>query len=220
MIKKKQHEKLDDTNIRHVISLIGQEKPITKKEACSILNISYNTTRLTKIITDFKTRSEFKKVRKAQNKGKAATTQEISQIAQNYLEGDNISSIAKGLFRSSGFVKAVINRIGIPRKPLGAEKNTVAFLPETCVAESFQKGERVWSAVYNAPALIDKEIEGNYTEVYGGKAYRMYIFEQIKDTENSLFKHIDKGGFYATSIAYDIGSLKHLEELKINWSYI
>ena len=48
-IKKRSHEKLTDANIRHVMDLLESKNPITKKEACSILNISYNTTRLNNI---------------------------------------------------------------------------------------------------------------------------------------------------------------------------
>ena len=53
-VKKRSHEKLTDTNIRHVMQLLDAESPITKKEACSILNISYNTTRLKTIIEEYK----------------------------------------------------------------------------------------------------------------------------------------------------------------------
>ena len=35
------------------MSYLVQESPITKKEACGILNIRYNTTRLKKIIDDY-----------------------------------------------------------------------------------------------------------------------------------------------------------------------
>ena len=52
-IKRKSHEKLTDVNIQHVMGLLQAESPITKKEACSILNISYNTTRLNSIIEEF-----------------------------------------------------------------------------------------------------------------------------------------------------------------------
>ena len=46
VIKKKSYEKLDDINIKRVIDALESEIPITKKDACEILNISYNTTRL------------------------------------------------------------------------------------------------------------------------------------------------------------------------------
>ena len=39
-VKKRSHEKLTDSNIQHVIGLLNAKSPITKKEACSILNIS------------------------------------------------------------------------------------------------------------------------------------------------------------------------------------
>jgi len=52
-VKVKDSEKLDPSNIRHVINLLESDKPITKKEACSLLRISYNTTRLGNIITGF-----------------------------------------------------------------------------------------------------------------------------------------------------------------------
>ena len=50
----KKHENLTKANIAKVIDLLEAEKPITKKEACSILNITYNTTRLGNIITEYK----------------------------------------------------------------------------------------------------------------------------------------------------------------------
>jgi len=57
-VKVKDSEKLDPSNIRHVINLLESDKPITKKEACSLLRISYNTTRLGNIITGYKERQE------------------------------------------------------------------------------------------------------------------------------------------------------------------
>ena len=60
MIKSKSHEKLTDTNIANVVSLLEQDNPITKKEACSILNIRYNTTRLAKIIEEWRDTQEFR----------------------------------------------------------------------------------------------------------------------------------------------------------------
>jgi hypothetical protein len=44
-VRKKREEKLSEANINKVIELLAAEKPITKKEACEILHIAYNTTR-------------------------------------------------------------------------------------------------------------------------------------------------------------------------------
>ena len=51
-IRQKDYEKLSSTNVQKVVDLLNQDDPITKKEACEILNIRYNTTRLQRIIDD------------------------------------------------------------------------------------------------------------------------------------------------------------------------
>ena len=38
--RKRDHEKLDEANLNRVIELLEGEKPITKKVACEMLNIS------------------------------------------------------------------------------------------------------------------------------------------------------------------------------------
>ena len=115
-IRKKREEQLSETNINKVIELLAAEKPITKKEACRILHIAYNTTRLNKIIADHNETIQFRAIRKAQNKGKGVTEAEKKSIVKYYLDGDNVSDIAKQLYRSPAFIKAVIERMGIPQK--------------------------------------------------------------------------------------------------------
>jgi hypothetical protein len=81
----KKHEKLTESNIQHVINLLEAENPITKKEACSILNITYNTTRLNNIIEEHKETIRYRDLRKAQNKGKGVTEAEKKSIVTYYL---------------------------------------------------------------------------------------------------------------------------------------
>ena len=97
-IKTRKHENLTETNIQHVMELLNADSPITKKEACSILNISYNTTRLNKIIEDHLETVAYRERRKSQNKGKSATEMEIKQVVNFYLDGSEVSDIAKGLY--------------------------------------------------------------------------------------------------------------------------
>ena len=91
-IKSKAHEKLSFDNIERVIQQLEQDNPITKKEACGMLNIRYNTTRLQRIIEDHQELKQFRETRKAQNKGKMATQDEIRSVVKLYLDGDNISA--------------------------------------------------------------------------------------------------------------------------------
>ena len=125
-LKKKDHENLSDTNIRKVIELLNGQAPISKKEACSILNIAYNTTRLQRIIDDFEETQAYRNKRKLQNKGKAATKDEVADAITRFLSGDPISDIASGLYRSSGFIKAIIERVGVPQK----QEGIYDYLPE------------------------------------------------------------------------------------------
>ena len=209
-VKKKSHEKLTDTNVQHVIDLLKDDDPITKKEACSILNISYNTTRLTNIIDEYYERLDYKNKRKAQNKGKSAREDEIKRVVEDYLDGDSIMEIASHIFRSPSFVKGIIDRVGVPqRASVEQMKNGIPVLPEACIAEEFEVGEVVWCPQYNAAAEVVKEYKETYYEnTYECRAYQVYV---IKTSEfDQVF------GFYADQLAYDLGRLRHLEQYGID----
>ena len=221
-VKKKSHENLSDENIAKVIDLLAAEKPITKKEACGILNISYNTTRLTKIIDVHVADIAYRSALLAKNRGKPASNLEIKEIITEYLQGISVAQIAAGVFRSTGFVKAVIENVGVPKRGANAEeKSHVNLIPEQCIAESFEIGELVWSARYHTIACIRSEITPDYTKrmkgiaetdyatKYLGKVYTVYVTEEVTG-ENSLFPAVTSGGFFASVAAYDLGSLQHL----------
>lgn len=216
-VKKKDHENLSDANIQKVISLLTpqstEQKPITKKEACSILNISYNTTRLGKIIQEYEERQQYVQDQKAKRKGKAATKFEIQQVVEDYLNGDNYANIAKRLFRSPGFVKAIINKVGVPQRLNKDDRGYNDYLPENCVSEKFEEGEIVWSAKYHRPAKIIREVQSKGDHL--GRVYSIYILEHVDDP-GPWFTHITGGGYYAYQPAYDLGKLTHLEEFGVN----
>ena len=221
-VKKKAHENLSDANIQKVIQLLQPQEttksPITKKDACGLLNISYNTTRLAKIIQEYQDRQKYVAEQKAKRRGKAATDFEIQQAVEEYLGGENYATIAKRLFRSAGFVKAIIERVGVPQRPTGEDaRKGLDYLPERCVAESFREGEVVWSAKYHRPALIKREVpsKGDYL----GKVYSIYILEAVDDP-GPWFGHITAGGYYAYQPAYDLGKLEHLEKYGVNLTKI
>ena len=217
-MRAKKHENLTQANISKVIELLNPtdgSKPITKKEACGILNIAYNTTRLGNIITEFHETMEFRAKRKAQNRGKAATPQEIKSTVQMYLEGDNISDIAKALYRSPAFVKGIIDRIGVPQKlaMTDYQGRREAMLPEQCVAEEFQPEERVWAIRQNYPAIVQKELQPELAE---GRGYKLYLVDTIEctqdDLKNTYFPHLTHAGKQYCLASYEMGSLRHLRE--------
>ena len=227
-IKKKDHENLSESNISKVITLLNGETPISKKVACDMLNIAYNTTRLQRIIDDYQDKIEYREVRKKQNRGRGASNEEIREAVERYLSGDSIAEIAGGLFRSSGFVRSLIERVGVPKVE---RESGVSILPESCIGESFAPGEIVWSAVYQKPARVDYELsvdyqaekagfsDVNYEKKYGSKCYAIYIMEEVRDDADK-WANIDKGGYAAYSLAYDLGKLAHLEKYGVDLSRI
>jgi len=214
----KKHENLTQANITKVIELLNptdDSKPITKKEACEILNIAYNTTRLGNIITDHLETMEFRAKRKAQNRGKAATAAEINDTVKMYLDGDNVSDIAKSLYRSPAFVKAIIDRIGVPQKlsMTDYEGRRNAMLPEQCVAEEFEPGEKIWAIRQNYPAIVKRELEPDKAKEKGYRVYLCYTIEATQDDlEKTYFPHLSFAGKYHAIPAYDMGSLRHLHQ--------
>ena len=192
-----------------------------------MLNIAYNTTRLQRIIDDFQDNQSYKAKRKAQNRGRAATDVEIREAVERYLSGDSIAEIAKGLYRSSGFVKALIERVGVP----SVNKEGTTFLPDECIADTFAENEIVWSAVHNKPAKVIVElsvdyqaeragfIDVNYENKYGSKCYSIYVAEEVReDTEK--WANVASGGYFAYALAYDLGKLSHLEKYGVDLSRI
>ena len=173
---------------------------------------------------------------KAKLRGTPATESDIKFVGQGYLSGDNVSNIAQRIYRSPAFVKAIIERIGVPMKLPESDYEGIrnAMLPEQCVAESFEVGEIVWAIRKNYPAKIVREInvqhqvenagyacQGdpkkavNYEEKYGAKMYLIYTIETT-DLSNTFFPHLSYAGSYCTQLAYDLGSLRHLEKYGVD----
>lgn len=218
-VKKKDHEKLSDSNVQHVIELLEADKPITKKDACEILNISYNTSRLNNIIEGHKARIENDRKQREKLRGKPASPDEISTIVSSYLHGNNVTDIAKSLFRSASFVKAIILRLGVPQKPMGDAKFEVAILPEQCVSEEFEVGQTVWSAKYHSPCEIIKEMQNpNLEKRHGSTIYKIYVMEPLGEVPE-FYPNIKVGGFYAYSPAHNLGNLEHLKEYNVRINY-
>lgn len=226
-IKKKEHENLTSSNIQKVINLLNPDsgKPITKKVACEILNISYNTKRLSTIIEEYQDRVEYTAKRKKENKGKPATDAEIAEAVTSYLQGDPVADIARYLFRSPSFVKIILEKVGVPSRAASTEdKYHTDFIPEECVSETFEEGEIVWSARYHSTATVGCELSKEYQKhkkgllgmdyeaKYNSKCYQVHIMERT-DSEGV-------GGFFAYELAYDLAKLTHLEKYGVNLNKI
>lgn len=212
-VKKREGEKLSTDNIEKVISLLEQAKPITKKEACSILNITYNTTRLNNIIEEYKQQRAVDEKRRAANRGKPASNQEIKDVIEWYLEGDSLTDIAERLYRSTTFVRNIIDTVGVPQRKAGQSYVRFEPLPDQCISDRFEPGELVWSCRYQAIAEITKPKGLTIDKL--SNVYQIYVLEKVEE-QSPYFPHVDVGGFYANQPAYDLGKLTHLETHGVN----
>ena len=231
-VRKREGENLSPANIRRVIHSLNEEG-VTKKVACEMLNISYNTTRLNRIIEEFEEQEAYVNKRKSQNKGKPASKEEIKQVISDYIEGDNITEIAKSIYRSAAFVKGIIDRVGVPQRPVGEDKHEESFLPDACLRDSFEEGDIVWSARYHMPAVIQKEytIEyqnsmpgiktRDYEKEYGCKLYSIWCYELVPYSDEyarlGWWNGRKRLGFSGHALAHSLGSLEHLKEYGVSF---
>ena len=200
-VKVKDSEKLNPSNIRHVTNLLESDKPITKKEACSILRISYNTTRLGNIITGFKEREETTKRLRAKNYGQPATERETVTAIERYLDGEPLYKIAESLFRSSAFIKGIMVRNNVPVRTTNHSYFHPQLLPDEVLTENYELGELVWSTEYNHTARISGRQDRDNVNY---PCYGIWVLGEY-------YRH-------AYVSWYELGSLRHLQQLgvKIN----
>jgi len=194
-------ELMTDANISRVIRLLEPEdgvKPITKKDACQILGMAYNTTRLGTIIEDFKKTQARTAKRRAELRGKPATPEDIVYVISEYLSGEPIDAISKATYRSTGFVKTILETHAVPIRVPGSTYFTPELIPEAAVREQFKLGEVVYSARYDSTARIQAEQK---TDKHGW-VYRIWLLS-------------DKWMQSAYQPAHELASLQHLRELGV-----
>jgi len=155
-IRVKQGEDLSASNIANVAKLLSAEKPITKKEACERLGISYNTSRLNRIIEDHHEEVERDKRLRKKLRGKPLDNQETHNIVSLALEGESVASISASTYRSKEVIEDCLKKYNLPK--LGDIRSHNYFHPplldEDGAKESYKPGDLVYSARYQSPAYI------------------------------------------------------------------
>ena len=189
-VKVKAHEKLDEANVQHVINLLEAEKPITKKEACSILNINYSTSRLQRIIDQHKDRIEHERKMRENNRGKPVSDFERKYIVTESLKGSPKSQIAKSLYRPVALVERVVKQYSLPEKVKGKDhyQNPV-LLPDEVISEDYAPNEIAWSARYNCAVEIIKRVHDSKNR---GPVYRIWVYGRFNEFANQPYYELGK----------------------------
>ena len=199
--RKTNEDLLTEANILRVIDLLepkeGKSKT-TKKDACQILGIAYNTTRLATIIDSYKEKKAKELERRSALRGKPATQDEINFVIQEYMEGNTVDSISKSLYRSSGFVATILEKYEVPKRASSTDYFRPELIPDGAVRERFAVGEIVYSARYDSIARIDLE----QSDPRYGWIYRIWLLS-------------DKWLQSAYQEACELASLEHLRTLGV-----
>ena len=198
--KKNEDERLDDASMDRVIALLEPEegKPCTKKEACQILGIAYNVTRLASLIEKYKAGKARDAARRAALRGKPATKDEICFVIQEYLEGNTVDAISKAIFRGAAFVNTILEGHNVPLRARAHDYFKPELIPEGACRDRFTVGERVYSARYDSLAVIETEKH----DVRYGWTYRIWLLS-------------DRWLQFAHQPACELASLEHLRELGV-----
>ena len=154
-----------------VITQLEQDKPITLKQGCSMLGITYNTTRLRKLITEHKQSIITNKAIRAKMLRTPVTNADRKAVVESYITGESITAISMALYRSIAVVKRILSEYNIPL--------THNALLEK-VTEGYNKDDLVYSVKYNCPALVmfrkESKTHGACYNLYllGGEEQRAY----------------------------------------------
>jgi hypothetical protein len=192
-VRKKEGEDLSEANIEKVSTLLNQEKPITKKEACSILNISYNPARLNKIIEEHNDLLEYRARRRKELRNAPLSDDEISEIISTYLETGNLSEIADSTFRSTDVIKRVLEKYNIPLRSTEYDYFNPPILNEESVKNDYAKEDLVYSARYTQPAKVSKR--------YNEEVYRIWL---LADEQYALQPYWELGDLREIQTSFGI----------------
>lgn len=195
--KNSDSERLDDASIERVIALLEPKegKPGTKKDACAILGISYNTTRLTVLIEKYKENKAKDAQRRAEKRGTPASAQEVDYVISSYLEGKAVDTIAESLFRGTTFVKSILFKYSVPIRQAAHSYFKPGMVPDEACKDSFKIGEKVYSMRYDSLAVVKSE--------FSPGVYRLYLLA-------------DKWLQSCYQPAYELASLEHLRKAGID----
>jgi len=197
-----EEEMMTGANIAKVIRLLEPteegKKPITKKDACAMLGMAYNTTRLGTIIDEYKQKQVRISERKSQLRGKPATQEEKVYIISEYLNGETVDAISKMTYRSSRFIKDILEGNSVPIRVPGSSYFNPELIPDDAVRERFKIGEVVYSSRYDSTARIDAEQKTSKH----GFVYRVWLLAE-KWQQNAYQE------------AAELASLEHLRQMGV-----
>jgi hypothetical protein len=160
--------------------------------------MAYNTTRLGTIIDEYKQKQIRISERKSQLRGKPATQEEKVYIISEYLNGETVDAISKMTYRSSRFIKDILEGNSVPIRVPGSSYFNPELIPDGAVRDRFKIGEVVYSSRYDSVARIDAEQKSEKH----GFVYRIWLLAE-RWQQNAYQE------------ATELASLEHLRQMGV-----
>ena len=194
--------KIEINDAAYEAALAAREEGTTKKRQCEVLGIAYNTSRLDKLLDEY---VEDKRVRAdlvKKMRSQPVTPQEVANMVEAYLQGDPLGEISRRMYRSTALIKRRLEMAGVWGLRFKETPNPLKphVVPDECMADSFEVGEKVFVPGYRCLGEVMKEFTDQPDEV---NAYRVYLLDADRH-RNVIFS------------AYDLASLKHVEDLGVD----
>ena len=166
----------------------------TKKAACELLGIKYNTTRLGKLLDTYSEDLAMDKRLRAKKRKEPVSKEELVTLIEDYLSGMSLDEISRTSYRSTALIKHHLEKHGAMLRHTSYDELNPPMLPEQCIYNSFEDGEYVWSAKYNSVARVICKFKN---------AYRIKVVNE----------HMNQYSYQAPE---ELGSLRHLIGLGVN----
>lgn len=184
---------IEATKEQFVEAIALLENGGTKKAACEILGIAYNTTRLQNLIDNFLNRQDLEKQHRAKKRKEVVTNAEVADWITDYLSGMGFEELSQSYFRSVNIIKYYIAKNGALLRHAKVDKLNPPMVPDKCMSDDFDIGEYCWSMAYNGIV----QIKAKYKD-----AFRV----------ETLIEGIQEKAYLAP---YELARLKHLEALGV-----
>lgn len=176
-------------------AILELENGGTKKRACEIIGIAYNTTRLGTLIEDHLSRQVRDKEIRAKKRTQAVTNEEAAAIIIDYLNGESYDGLSDRHHRSVGMIKNIVEKNGANLRIVGSvNAMNPPALPEACITEEVEEGEYVWVCKYGCLGQVVGFYKGAVKVQVLGEGIQQKCYQPV----------------------WELGSLRHLQALGID----
>lgn len=167
----------------------------TKKSICEFLKMTYNTTKLNKILLEFQAELVRQEELKKAAKKKVFSDDEEKVIVKRYIEVSSMAKIAEEFFISSAKVKKILIKHEVPIK---SRKTVLVDHIAQDLDTAFSVGDTVFSKIHQTKCNIVRKYDEEYVEYLKNGSIKTvdnpYLDEGDKENINfSVYWILDDG---------------------------